>query len=274
MNVHDDAFLDSIAVLALGALPEMEARALAAHLATCATCRATYAELRAAADLVGYGAEFAPSGLDEIAARRLKDRIMTAVVDSAAPTSTSQRAVTSVNGKGVRARTSWVPYGVAVAAALIAAISLADNASLRGERTKDAAQVASLRAAATRAALHETALTAELRSLDARVATIVAPGSRHFPVASGEVVTSGNRIVIALHDLPALPAGKVYQAWTLARGAKAVSPSLTFRPDAAGIALVALPDAAAGLAAVAVSVEPARGSKAPTTKPAFIRKLS
>jgi hypothetical protein len=38
--------------------------------------------------------------------------------------------------------------------------------------------------------------------------------------------------------------------------------------------LVELPESAGDLAAVAMSVEPAGGSKAPSTKPAFVRPLS
>jgi anti-sigma-K factor RskA len=45
-------------------------------------------------------------------------------------------------------------------------------------------------------------------------------------------------------------------------------------PLASGVAIVELPVDATGLAAVAVSVEPAGGSRAPTTTPKFIRKLS
>ena len=59
-----------------------------------------------------------------------------------------------------------------------------------------------------------------------------------------------------------------------AKGAKGVAPSITFRPDARGTALIELPEAASNLAAVALTVEPAGGSKQPTSKPAFVQKLS
>ena len=90
----------------------------------------------------------------------------------------------------------------------------------------------------------------------------------------GLVARSNGRIIIALQRLPALPKGKVYQAWTLRRGAKAVAPSITFTPDPSGLVFVELPGSAADLAAVALSVEPMGGSKAPTTTPAFVRPLS
>ena len=98
----------------------------------------------------------------------------------------------------------------------------------------------------------------------------IANGSR-FP--AGQVITHDGRVIVALRDLAPPPQGKVYQAWTLANGSKAVAPSITFTPEH-GVAVITLPQSAENLAAVAVSIEPAGGSKAPTSKPKFIRKLS
>jgi len=281
---HDDAFLDLVAVSALGALPAAEAREVATHLTSCATCRAEYTDLRATADAVAFGAELRPGALDELSSRRLKSRVMTAVVamtEAEAAPSHANAVRTTANATGMP-RATWLPYGAAVAAALVAAVTLANNVSLRGARDADARHATQLQTAAIdrsheqsrRAASEAADLTSRLRLLDARVAKMVAPGSKHFPVAAGEVVASGDRVVIALHDLPKLPAGKVYQAWTLATGAKVVAPSITFGPDAAGVAVIELPEHASKLAAVAVSVEPAGGSKAPTSKPAFVRALT
>ncbi len=285
---HDDALRDNIAVFALGALPEAEARILADHLATCEACRREYADIRAAANSVGYTAELVPGAVDDLGARRLKARVMDAVFatqrDLPAGNARPAAPVTAVS----RGRGWWLPYGAAAAAILVAAMSLANNASLRAERANDAARVAALRAQrasdATRVASLETKardanarareLAARLGMLGVRVAQLVGPGSRHFAVPSGEVVESGNRIVIALHHLPKLKSGKVYQVWALARGKKIAAPSVTFVPDGAGMAVVQLPERAAKLAAVAVTIEPAGGSKAPTTKPAFVRALT
>ncbi|HEX8807028.1 MAG TPA: anti-sigma factor, partial [Candidatus Aquilonibacter sp.] len=64
--------------------------------------------------------------------------------------------------------------------------------------------------------------------------------------------------------------GKVYQMWTLAKGATKVAPSVTFVPDRTGNALVAVPADPATTAETAISVEPTGGSKQPTTKPIAI----
>lgn len=80
-------------------------------------------------------------------------------------------------------------------------------------------------------------------------------------------LASANRIYVVAHGLPALPAGRVYQMWTLAKGATKVAPSVTFVPDNAGNALVSIPADPATTAETAISVEPVGGSKQPTTKP-------
>ncbi len=79
--------------------------------------------------------------------------------------------------------------------------------------------------------------------------------------------SSNHRIYVLAHGLPPLPSGKVYQMWTLARGATKVAPSVTFVPDKTGNALVTVPADPATTAETAISVEPAGGSKQPTTKP-------
>lgn len=80
-------------------------------------------------------------------------------------------------------------------------------------------------------------------------------------------LASAHRIYVVAHGLPALPPGRVYQMWTLAKGATKVAPSVTFVPDSAGNALVAVPADPVTTAETAISVEPVGGSKQPTTKP-------
>jgi hypothetical protein len=251
MSEHADT-IDSIALLALGVLPEAEARAVAEHAKDCAECRAEYAELRTAADALGYDAELGSSfaGAD---AARLKSRVMDAVrASSAAPprASTAAKVIALPDrAAAARDRRLWFAYAAAAAALLFAIVTGANDVAVRQR----------LAANATR---------------DTQLADVVAPGSKHFSVPQGEVVTSGGHVYLALRGLAEPPAGKVYQAWTLQRGEKAVAPSITFSPDPSGVTIVELPEPATNLAAVALSVEPAGGSKAPTSKPAFIRPLS
>ena len=104
--------------------------------------------------------------------------------------------------------------------------------------------------------------------------TIADLSSAHrYTFAQGDVLVAGSRLYVVVHGLPAPPPGKVYQMWTLAKGAKAVAPSVTFTPDTSGSALVAVPVDASTTAAAAISVEPAGGSQQPTSKPIAVIKL-
>ncbi|GAC1306647.1 MAG: anti-sigma factor [Vulcanimicrobiaceae bacterium] len=275
--IHDDAFSDSIAALALGAVSDAEGAPLVEHIATCAACRAEYAELYATAGFVGYAAELAPGTLDEVTAQRLRSRVMRAVRDDAVPAAASaSSAGTGRDGivGGAHLRTPWLAYGAAAAAAVLAAVLFSDDAAQRSANDRNVAQIADLARRARAQSDIATRARSRARALDARVAQLVAPGSKHFGVAGGEVVASGHRVLVALRDLPALPKGKVYQAWTLAKGTKTVAPSVTFSPAAGGVTIVDVPGDAAKLQAVAVTVEPAGGSRKPTSKPRFMRPLS
>jgi anti-sigma-K factor RskA len=121
--------------------------------------------------------------------------------------------------------------------------------------------------------LAQIALNARLISQGQTIADLTAPDARRFAFSGGEVLTRGDHLYLAMRDLPAPPPGHVYQAWTLAKGAKAVAPSTTFLPGSGGATVVRLPETATTLAAVAVSVEPTGGSKQPTTKPIALVRI-
>jgi hypothetical protein len=221
---------------------------------------------------VGYQEEALGERFDEVSRFRLKTRVLKAIravepVASREPVavSTNGRAVTSETKVQVRRR--WLAWGLATAAIYIAAINTISNSSLRAENDR-------LSAIASQQASSAEANATQARELDRRLAELVAPGAKHFALAQGEIVAANGRMIIALRNLPALPAGKKYQAWTRKRGAAKMTPGALFSPDASGIAFVDVPVSAQSIAAVAVSVEPARGSKAPTSKPTFIRALT
>jgi hypothetical protein len=110
-----------------------------------------------------------------------------------------------------------------------------------------------------------TDLARELAAERTALADLQNPHAERFGVASGQVVSSNDRLYVVLHDLRMPPRGKVYQAWTVTSGSKTMTPSVTFIPDRLGIAVVALQDVdAARVGEVAVSVEPESGSKAPS----------
>jgi hypothetical protein len=254
MNQHDD-MLDSIALLALGVLPEAEARSVADHVRDCAECRAEYVELRSASDALGYSAELRTGELDDLSAARLKSRVMKSIataVPTSAPKDVPQSAPQTIPRRSAFA---WLPYGAAAAAAIVAIATSVNNVELRKQLDD------------------QTAATTSAEAFEQRVAAAIGPDSKFYAVPGGEVVTSGGHVFLAMRDMAQPAPGKVYQAWVARRGVHGVAPSVTFVPRP-GLTLVELPESADGLAAVAVSVEPEGGSKAPTSTPAFVRSLS
>ena len=117
-------------------------------------------------------------------------------------------------------------------------------------------------------------LASNLADERSTISEIMSTESKHYTRTDGEVVTHGGKLYVAMHDLPPPPKGKVYQAWTLAKGAKDMAPSVTFVPDSRGVAIVSLPVDARLTNTVAVSVEPEGGSKAPTSKPVLVVPLN
>jgi anti-sigma-K factor RskA len=229
---HDE-LLESVAAYALGILPASEAALVSEHLETCEACREEYRFVRPAVTAVAYSAEAcadASSGA-AVTSPLLKARVMKRV-RAEAPRHLQPRV--------------WPAYAVAAACLAIAILTGLADLSLNDRLNRERAQTAS------------QAQT---------IADLTAPESQRFYFTGGEVLTHGGRLYVAMRGLPAPPKGHVYQAWTLAKGAKTVAPSVTFEPDSGGVVVVRLPETATTIAAVAVSVEPEGGSKQPTTKP-------
>ncbi|MBC5811430.1 MAG: anti-sigma factor [Candidatus Eremiobacteraeota bacterium] len=269
MNGHDEALLDLVAVYALGALPERDARSVEAHLATCSVCRRELSELRAAVDAVALSAEATADEIGGQRSERLKARVMSAV---RAP-QLGANVVSLERARG-RAPNRYLPYLAMAAALALLFVGLFDAFGLRAQAGRDRDRIAMLEAKADMQERSSNEARAQLALTESRVADLLAPNAQRFPLSGGLVARANNRIVIAVQHLAQPPKGKVYQAWTLRKGAKNMTPSVTFVPDTSGLALIELPDAAANLVAVAVSIEPEGGSKAPTSKPTFVRSLS
>lgn len=138
----------------------------------------------------------------------------------------------------------WPAYAVALAACLALVFTTVENIALQSGLTR----------------------------LGAQVADLAAGDARRYEIPDGTVVVRGPHAYIVMNALPALPAGHVFETWTLAKGSTAMAPSTLFIPRSAQT-IVQIPNPPVDLAAVAVSVEPAGGSRQPTTKPLFVRTL-
>lgn len=260
MNGNHEEFFEDIAVYALGALPANDARRVREHMLECPECRAEYTALRDTTASLGLAAEACEPGADGIqVSPLLKGRIMRDVRASV--------AAPAASGAPRRRPSFWPAYLVAAACIAIAMISTISNLSLNSSLSQTRAQLASANDRANALSRHLTATQSEL-------ADATDPLARRIAMPGGTVIVRDGRLYITMQHLAAPPAGKVYQAWTLARGAKVVAPSLTFSPNAQGVAIVAVPADARNLVAVAVSVEPIGGSKAPTTKPIALVSLT
>lgn len=254
-----DRTMDSVAAYALGVLPREEAALVAAVVANDDDARREYLELRAAADALAYAAE---EPVDSARSARMKERLMGRVRSDAAAGSVARRRIAP-------AYPPWLwGTGLAAAAAIVfSLVTVIQDVNLRGDLAT--------------AQRRSTALQAELaqndrvtRQSQRTLTDLLAPDAKRYEVAAGTVVLRRDRIYFAFSKLPALPKGRVYQAWTTAKGAKQVAPSITFTPNADGVAVIALPVDATRVGAVALSVEPEGGSKAPTTTPTFVRPLT
>jgi anti-sigma-K factor RskA len=244
-DTHGDA-----ALYAVGALPDDEARAFQAHLSTCPECRQEVAEMQElAAQLSQSVATPPPAGLREAVLTQVARTPQESSPHDEQYGASAQRADERSNVVPLPVRRRWLLSGLVAAAAVVAAVSFGGWAihsnRVAQQATAQSHQLASLLAAP------------DVRTVTSRVhnggtATLVLSRGR----GQALLVSSG---------LPSLPAGKVYELWTI--HGKPV-PAGTFTPQQTQ-SLVQLPGAATRASAVAMTVEPAGGSKQPTSKPVF-----
>jgi anti-sigma-K factor RskA len=250
---------------AVGSLTEEETQEFEAHLATCQDCRKEVADMRdIAVQLSEAVATEPPSSLREFVLERISH---TAQQDppgqhrpaGAGGNASSRRDVTGTSGGGNvipmqrAAQRGNRVVGLLAAAAVVAAIAMGGWAihsrNDANQATTQAQQLTQLLAA-------KDVKTVSGSFSKGGGATVVVSASQH-------------RALLVAHGLPALPDGKVYEAWTIT-GSPA--PAGTFTPGSAQTVL-SLPAAAVTAQQVAVTVEPAGGSTKPSTNPLFAVKI-
>jgi anti-sigma-K factor RskA len=266
MDDHQQ-YQESLALHALDALDVAEARALEAHLATCAECRGTLIEFRDATGLLAHAATpKAPS--DE-----LRTRILSAARTEARAPQTASRVVQMP----IAPRRSKLWPNVLRIAAAIAIVGLLigmivfwrrgvamqrDIARLTRERNRTADQLAREREA--RAKEHDA--VAMLNSRDTKKMDLA--GTPTAQNARGTFVfdpKTGHGMLMT-EGLPATPADKQYEVWFIPKGHTPM-PGKMFTVDASGRAMVAgeIPLEARLNAVIAITLEPKKGSAAPTS---------
>ncbi len=128
-------------------------------------------------------------------------------------------------------------------------------------------------------------ISQELDSWKRKVDEIVAPTTKVISMAGGGEIPGANakviwdtkvqKWVIYVFNLPAPPSDKVYQLWYITNKSAKISANV-FSTDDQGRTILRLelpPEALAGLAATAVTIEPKGGSLQPTSKPIMIANL-
>lgn len=168
----------------------------------------------------------------------------------------------------------WIPALAAVAMVVLL---------IRGNLQQDALRT-ELATARAQLLERESALgmsQRELTQLRRAVTLLGAPGTRLARFGQGPAGTAfvnpQSGVVLLASNLPRLEAGRIFQMWLIpkTRGG-APAPAGLFTADATGRAIHLLEGAVdlATLAAVAVSVEPAGGSAAPTTTPIVVAPVA
>ena len=233
---------------AVDALDAEERAAFEAHLAECADCRAEVAGLQEAAGMIAETTATPPPP-------ELRDRVLSGITTvrplppegrEAEPVAPGGTVGTVVPMAPRRHRLSTRMARVLATAA--AAVVLAVGGAVVAQQPWHHPSV--------------TATEAVLDAPDARSTSVdLARGARATVTHSDEL----GRAVIVVHHMPAPPTGKVYQLWLDQPGRGMVSAGLM--PAASSDATLLLAGDAATATAAGITVEPAGGSLAPTSKP-------
>lgn len=233
---HDE-LKDALSALALGALDSAERIEVEAHVRGCAECQAELQSLLKAVDGIGLAAS--PVTPPDA----LRTRVMARVSAEPQVRDIRRPGAGTVSQEPKQAR-SWMPLALA-ASLVLAAAALFYAFRLQTEVQK----------------LQKT--TQILQATDLVRANM--KGQAGALNAAGVALWSkSNGMIFSATQLPALPAGRVYQLWTIT-GTTATSAGV-LTPDASGTVRVelAVPANAARPDAFGVTIEPAGGSAAPT----------
>ncbi|MBI1737182.1 MAG: anti-sigma factor [Candidatus Rokubacteria bacterium] len=249
--MNHEEFATLAAGYAVGALDGDDLARFEAHLAAgCAACEAT---LRAHDETL---ARVAVAGPRVMPPAHVRDALL------------ARLATTAPRARPAPRR--WLPRAAAIAAGMLITAALGAGFMAAHYEARLGSMARETAAVRERLALQEEAMRAQVRVYAAVVDLLRDPatqvvalrGTGPSPEALGRVVwneTSGGHVFVA--NLPAPPAGKTYELWTIAGGTPRAAG--VFATDASGKGSHAV--APAGKVDVfAVTLEPAGGVPAPT----------
>jgi hypothetical protein len=264
-DIHTQVYL-----YALEALPSAEAEEFEAHLADCDSCTTELTQLRQVTDKLSQvvSSEAPPA---------LRGAVLATIAQTPQPPLTGHSSTPDIAPTAGRHAQPGASHGssgaqvvplrgspqnrlpaLLAAAAVLAALALGGWAFQANNAAEDSQEAAELAAVKTQR-IGELLSADDVRVVSGRVSSTG---------GTGAVVMSPSRqqAMFVAADLPALPEGKVYEAWTIDE--RPVPAEIFTAADAK--TTVPLPPDVFDARQVAVTVEPAGGSEAPTTNPVFV----
>ncbi len=221
--------IDDLAAYALGALDADEARAVGAHVDSCARCQA---DVRAYSDTAWT--------IAESRARDVPAGLRASIVERARRESQPERAAPSRGIFAFFARP--IPLMVPLALAIVLVIATTGYVVAQRDADRYGAALAAIPGA--------------------RVVAL-APTGELTGVRGSLVVPQNGDAPYLILDLPDAPAGKTWEAWVI-RGQTAVAAGIT---DGRGLVTLVLRASFAAGDTIAVTAEPAGGRDQPSGKP-------
>ncbi len=268
MDDHQQ-YQESLALHALDALDAAEARSLEEHLASCAECRAALVEWRDATGLLAHAATPA-APRDEVRARILAG----ARTETRAPqTENSARVVPMPIAP--RRSNLWpnflkIAAAIAIVGLLVGMIVFwrrdvgmqRDIARLTRERNRTQDQLAREREALAK----ERDALAMLNSRDTKKMELAGTQAAQNARAMFVFNPQTGHAMLMTEGLPTTPADKAYEVWFIPKGHSPM-PGKMFTVDSSGRAVVSgeIPLEARANAVIAITLEPKKGSAAPTS---------
>jgi anti-sigma-K factor RskA len=246
---HGVEFEELAAGFALGSLDGADEARFQAHLAGCPYCRTLASELRAAAAII-------PEALEEMEATpNLRESILSAARADLPGRMEQQERPSEIEPRlatPAAARRSRMPlWALPLAALFLVTLGMGYwNYRLQEEL---ATQAATLQ-------LQQQAIAAIASG--GRSWSLV--GTERAPRAGGLLIQepNGQPPLLVVHDLPDLPSQQAYQAWVISDGTPTGAGVL--EPGRGGQQVTRLEQSLANVDTVALTIEPAGGSRAPT----------
>jgi anti-sigma-K factor RskA len=250
---HCEQYRELLTAKALTALDAADARALNAHLETCADCRSEMIAWEDTAALIAMDAKpLEPSA-------EVRERILASVRAS------KQSKVLEFERPRRNVWTSFGSFGAIAATVIFAALIISlvmlwrENQANQKELARLGAEVNQMRTQVDRVRSMGELMTSPDGHMAKLSGTNVAPGA-HAMLAYDK---NGHAMLMA-KGLPAAPEGMAYQLWFIKDNKK--MPGKVFTTDAAGNGMLddQIPEVARNAAVFAITLEPKSGVQAPT----------